>query len=64
MSKNVMGGYGVLIYSKFPLLLKEVEFDTFMGRTLLYGVLEINGERFFIGTAHLESLNSEKVRKT
>jgi len=43
MSKNVMGGYGVLIYSKFPLLLKEVEFDTFMGRTLLYGVLEING---------------------
>jgi len=38
-----MGGYGVLIYSKFPLLLKEVEFDTFMGRTLLYGVLEING---------------------
>ena len=34
-----------------------------MGRSLLYGVLRVNGQTFGIGTVHLESLDNEPLRK-
>jgi len=55
--------YHTVILSKHPCQFICIPFPTRMGRYLLYALIEINGIKTAVGTVHLESLNSAKVRK-
>ena len=57
--------YGVMILSKWPCKFYQYNFgeNSRMGRSLLIAETIINGERFVVSTAHLESMNSAQYRK-
>lgn len=63
-SGSSLGHYGVLMLCKKELnaTFTTVEFDTNMGRKLLYTSFNINGENIAVGTVHLESLNNHSFR--
>jgi tyrosyl-DNA phosphodiesterase 2 len=69
ISNNFKDGYDVLILSKYNVSFYEFEFESFMGRKLLYAELPVqlstgSVETIIISTAHLESMNNYDLRKT
>ena len=64
-SCNDLGGYGSMIFSKYPCLFFELKFISQMDRSLLLAepIHGINGKRITIATSHFESQNNPKMRK-
>eukprot|EP01016_Furgasonia_blochmanni_P050698 TRINITY_DN7873_c0_g1_i6.p1 TRINITY_DN7873_c0_g1~~TRINITY_DN7873_c0_g1_i6.p1 ORF type:complete len:306 (-),score=52.95 TRINITY_DN7873_c0_g1_i6:93-938(-) len=56
--------YGLMILSKMPFVSYHIPFTGFsnMGRSLLLAATRIGGVKVGVGTVHLESLNSAKLR--
>jgi len=53
---NYSAGYGITILSRFPVInIVEQKFPTKLGRSLLVAQFEVNKEKLFVGTVHLES---------
>jgi hypothetical protein len=54
-----------VIISKIPCFIYEKGFETMMGRSLLIAepVGLVNKAPLLVATTHLESLNSERIRK-